>query len=78
VHYLSYGGSELDRDRPRCSAGFTEFSQTEATVFEDNYKPLPARKHSEEVHVLFNHELSDLSGWGVVTTPETVEAGLAN
>ena len=78
MHYLSYGSSELDRDRPWCSVGFTEFSQTEATIFEDDYEPLPTRKHSEEIHVLFNHELSDLSGLGIVTTPETVKARLAN
>lgn len=77
VHYLSHGGSELDGDGPWCSVGFTEFSQTEPTVFEDNYKPLPARKHGEEVHGLFNHDLGDSSGWGVMTTPETVKAGLA-
>ena len=78
VHYLSYGGSKLDGDRPWCSAGFTEFSQTEATVFEDNYKPLPARKHGEEVNGLFDHDLGNSAGWGVVKTPETVKASLAD
>ena len=78
MHYLSYGGSKLDRDRSWCLIGFTEFSQTEATVFEDDHKPLPTRKHGEEVDGLFNHDLSGSSRWGVVTTPETVKAGLAD
>lgn len=78
VHYLSYGGSGFDRDRTRHSVGFTEFPQTESTVIEDNYEPLSAREHGEKVHGLFNYDLSDLSGWSVMTTPEAVKACLTD
>lgn len=78
VHYLSYGGSKLDGDRPWYSVGFAEFSQTEATVFEDNYKPLTPWKYSEEVYCFFNYNFSDLSRWRVTAIPEAVEVCLAN
>jgi len=76
MHYLSYGGSKLDGDRPWCV--FTEFSQTKATIVEDDYEPLTAWKHGEEVHGLFDYNFSDLTRWGVMATPETVEACLMN
>ena len=78
MHYLPYGSSKLDSDRIRCSVGFTEFSQTEAAILENNHKPLPTREDGEEVHRFFNCDLSDSSRWGVMVAPETVKAGLAN
>lgn len=78
MHYLSHGCSKLDGDRTWHAVRFTEFSQTEATVLEDNYEPLPAREHGKEVYGLFECDLSDSSGRGVVTTPETIKTCLTD
>jgi hypothetical protein len=78
VHDLSYGRSELYGDRLRGWAEFTELSQAQATIFEDDHEPLATWKHGEEVDGLFDLELGDLSGRGVMVTPETVKARLAD
>jgi hypothetical protein len=78
VHYLSHGGPELDCDRPRHLVGFTELSQTEASVFKDDHEPFTAREDGEEVDGLVDDDFGDFSGWGVMATPETVKAGLAD
>ena len=78
MHNLSYGGSELYGNRFWRGAGFAEFSQAEATIFENDYKPLAAWKQGEKVHGLLDLDLGYSSGWGVMATPEMVEACLAN
>ena len=77
-HYLSYGGSEFDRDRDWDPVGFTKFSQTETTIFEDNHEPLSTRKDGEHVYGLFNRNLSELSGWRVMAAPDMVKVGLTD
>jgi hypothetical protein len=56
----------------------TEFSQTQAAIFEDDDEPLTTWKHCEEVHGLFEFDIGDLPRWGVMATPETVETRLSD
>jgi hypothetical protein len=76
VHHLSYGGSELYGDRLWGCAVPTELSQTQTTIIEDDHEPLTTREHGEEVHGLFDFNFGDLSRWGVMAAPETVETRL--